>query len=478
MRGLRNVASRPKAICERSRAVAVWASLLLTSFVCIAPNWVGAQSQDLVVRRTDDDWHFRYDLFQMLFEQKGLRPIRDWSQALAEPQRTVMVVVGNIPLRAKGSDMSRFINAGGAILVASDRNLPLTEELTISSGPVLSYTNDDQYQNHLDCIRIRDLEASSPLMKGVRQLVVNRSGWIRRRVREQSAWEELAKLPNSTQWSNRGKPIVVALDPKRTNESRFVVAADHSLFTNGMMWHGDNALFAINLSTYLCTPGRDQLLFVVDNSPSSSYLVGPLADQLPLPSLDGEQAPELGLDEMLMVANSVVEHVQDTDVMNELLTDQPRRMRESVYRRGLLNALAVAMVCFALYKLATRARKPQSPKQPDQQRRVGGSRPALEHNPEARARTALTLATNFCQELTSSTQKNVWRDQLSPAAIADRGIHLSKADGNQLTAIVSMAMQNRLQPISLARLIEIGQTIASLRASLLGHAQPETLQRT
>jgi hypothetical protein len=43
-----------------------------------------------------------------------------------------------------------------------------------------------------------------------------------------------------------------------------ILAADQSLFSDGMLWHGDNAILAIQTSDLLCR-GKRQWLTVIEN---------------------------------------------------------------------------------------------------------------------------------------------------------------------------------------------------------------------
>ncbi len=417
------------------------------------------------------DWHFRFDLFQMLFEQNGLRPIRDWKAALASPEETVIVSLGDAPLRSRSTELNQYLSRGGAMLVATDKSHSLSAELSIAAGPVLTYSNSDEYQGHRDCIRITDLDRAHPLASGVKELIANRTGWIRQRRSARRAWRAIAHLPQTTQQQNRGRPIVVLLDRAQTSGSCLIVAADHSLFTNGMMWHGDNAIFAINVSNYLCRQQRTQVLFLVDGDALNSYLVGPLADQLPIPPLDTEKTPELEVEQMLKVANSVVKHVEDSNVINKLVASQPRDMRESIYRRLLLNALAAGLVIIAISKLAGRTRGPTLPVARQTQRPASSERVKWqEDSPERRGQAARELSRNFCRELTRSPEPARWKQMLSPEAVAARGVDLPDDVRGNLSLVLSLAEREQSPHLTRSRLLEIGRAIAELKTLLTGGA--------
>ena len=140
-------------------------------------------------------------------------------------------------------------------------------------------TSDDsetQYQGHSDCLRVASLERTHPLMKGLSELVLNRSGWLALQPSEGMSWEVLATVPETcSPRRSRGQPLIAASLSGSPEAGTMIVAADPSLFTNSMLWHGDNALFAIRVSEWLCRGEKRRLAFLVDGWPLPSYRASP-----------------------------------------------------------------------------------------------------------------------------------------------------------------------------------------------------------
>ncbi len=208
---------------------------------------------------TDSQWHFRYDLFQMLFEERGLNVEKSLDIALSDPTHSVIVMTGDL-LREKSSTWSRinrFVADGGNVFLSSDQWVALFGIAVIMDGPVTTRVKDLQYQSFNDCLRIGNLSRSHPLMKDVGELISNRSGYLEMAANSAFEWEVIASLPDDCSPADGGgKPLVMVGKGKSKKSGSIVVAADASLVTNNMLWQGDNGVFANNLCAWLCRGDR------------------------------------------------------------------------------------------------------------------------------------------------------------------------------------------------------------------------------
>lgn len=399
-------------------------------------------------------WHFRYDLFQMLFEQTGLRPIQDFEAAFKAPDKSVVVLLGDLRNQQR-LPLEKFLADGGALLLASDMPFGFAQG-AIRRGPVEGLLPEDIYQSHNDCLRIKNIDTTHELASGVKQLITNRSGWILEHSElNANDWRVMARLPARTfHRENRNRPIVCSMVSKQ-----LIVVADHSLFTNGMMWHGDNALFAINVSRSLCRSGRNQVLFAVDGQAANSYLMGPLASELPLPTPPPDIEPDLDLDQMVHVANQMVTAVEDSDAFNKLLANRPRSLSEPYYQRALLFALAGMLLALSLAKLGGKASKPtraaiaahyHGPPSQSANPLSGATRVV---SPVERGEAAQKLAQHFCREATSSDVAEVWIRELKDAS----------QSSEPLALVLSLAVQSKPPHFSDAMLLDFAQQVAELK---------------
>lgn len=395
------------------------------------------------------EWHFRFDLFQMLFEQKGLRPITDNAAAFRSPERTVVVSLGKFHF-VKESMIEQFLHDDGALLLATDRLLVLGKEFSIQAGPVYAGLSRESYQGHSDCLRISDIDPTHALSPGIRQLITNRSGWIGTLV-SPNDWRIMARLPGHTTPNGSGQKPIIAT---RANE-RLVVAADHSLFTNGMIWHGDNALLAVNVSNLLCSEGRDQVLFLVDGVAASSYLLGPLAKELPLPEPPADIEPDVDLEQMLQVANKVVAAVEDSNTFNKLLAGRPRGMPEPIYHRWLLFLLSMLLIGLTVYRLASKTSKSSQPAGLFKPRSAAAKQPSTARqfaSPVKRGEAAQKLAQHFCRQVTASELPEVW----------ERDLNADDKSSERLSRVVALARLAKPPHLSEANLLGYAQDISQL----------------
>lgn len=406
------------------------------------------------------DWAFRFDLFQMLIEQNGLKPLGSYREALQNPGQTVLVALGDC--RATTTMLKSFFSRGGAVLVATDTHLQLDRFFRLAAGPIESGLRANRFQNFADCIVIAPERNSHPLMSNVEQLVINRAGTIAG-LTPSDAWQVVARLPAELgDWAGRGgQPIMATIEG--ASAGRFVLASDHSLFINGMMWHGSNAIFAVNTSRWL-SENRKQVLFIVNDSIQESYLLGPLKDQLPLPQLDSlNQTPELTLEQKVRLANAAVKQVEESGVVNDMLANVARNLPQRSYFRLLLQCLAGVLVAYGLYKLVRHARGPTvlvAPLRRQSALEIG--RQAIDAG-SRQIDSLRLLARNFCMDLTTSSNPQVWRSQLSnPNRVLDDN------QRRQLALVLDLAEDRVVGKLTESLVLDIGRSLVELR-HLLSH---------
>jgi hypothetical protein len=181
----------------------------------------------------------------------------------------------------------------------------------------------------------------------------------------------LARLPEVVQPTTaQARPVIASYHSDQSEQAVFLLASDQSLFSNGMLWHGDNSLLAINVCRKFASQGRSKLLFIVDGKVQTSFRNGPAADQLPPPPPSAippipppvpDAIPPLTAEQMVLVANQVVERIEDSDLHNELAANQPRNMPQFRYERILWLVLGFFSLFFILSRLLMRSRQPVLP---------------------------------------------------------------------------------------------------------------------
>ena len=305
--------------------------------ICGVPSTPALTQAQSSANAGADPWFYGFDGFKLLLEQK-LDPVDDATGG--DRQRVVVILGDSSGWESKA--LTRFTQ-GAAVLVASDRKGAVYGCCDVASGPVL-VSEADAYRSFRDCSQVT-VAAGHRLMEGVGSLVANRPGWLSRMDPRASV---IAQLPESSSIRYRGRdtpigarPLIAARDALRGN-GKLIVVADHSMFINGMLMHGDNALFAINVAEYL-TEGRTQLEFVVDGVLQDDIGAPPL----PLP----EELPDVPEESLLAFANNFLTSFEDENLHNELAANRPRDLHPARYKRALLLGLAFVVALYAISRL-------------------------------------------------------------------------------------------------------------------------------
>lgn len=309
------------------------------------------------------DWHFRFDLFQMTLEQSGLHVSTNLYEILQNhPAESVIVVMGPANQNLVNG-LVRFAQRGGAFMIATDQGIGGTPLASLAKGPVRAVRVDHQYNEFDDCLVLPPVQNGNPLIDRVSSLVFNKTGWIQWLDSRLGDWKSAALVPRLARPSGSASRQLVASVDLEQSGGRIVLAADHSLFTNGMLWHGDNAIFAINVAKFLSEGPRTRLVFLASEQPIGSYqdeLAKQFAD-MPVPEIDPDQLPELELEQLLSVADAVIAKAEDSNLLNELVVNRPRSIRRPYYHRGLLFGLVACLLLLAAYQLGGKTQKQRLP---------------------------------------------------------------------------------------------------------------------
>ncbi|MEO2024533.1 MAG: DUF4350 domain-containing protein [Fuerstiella sp.] len=462
-------------ICDACVSRRCAAIVLVALFILVAgPRSVAQES----TQSANDEWHFRYELFQMLLEQNGLNPTTSANELLNDPEHSVLVIVGQLDRTIHPRMIETFCENGGAVLLASDLKYSAGRICEFHRGPVVGVRSRDWYQSHRDCLNITDLDPDHPLTTGVNSIVVNRSGWL-----DNPRWfarkpDVAARLPlRCAPVDAGGKPVVATITLSPPASGPLIIVGDQSLFTNGMLWHGDNAILAINVSKMLCEGQRSRLLFVADGTGLGSYEDSPLLNNLPpptsLPELP-ENMPEPELETMLRVANSVIQNVEQSNVLNEVLANRPRNARAPYYWRIFLFLLAIVALAFVIWKLSATGSTPQEP-MPNRDMKTAHDLSAGRKIKSAEFGFASSLlARELCEELTGLEDPANWQRLLAANAATGVLVVQEKSTRNQLSVVLDLAVNTRTVHISRRRFETIGQTIHQLRQL---HRQGKLLRR-
>lgn len=449
--------------------------LLIVSILFAGATDAFAQSQPSrsSLATGDIEWHFRYELFQMLLEERGLAVEQALELALITPQESVVVLVGTLnPQQVDAEKLISFVSQGGHVLLAADRTGRLGTTANFIAGPIISSDSSTQYQELVDCLRVTDVDASHAVMQGVHELILNRSGWLSLPPASLMNWQVVATVPQTCHPKrSRGQPLMAVSQISRPGAGSMMIAADPTLFTNSMLWHGDNAVFAIRVSEELCRPEKKRLVFVVDGRPLPSYRQSPMLQESvqeepsppipPSPPPVPAAQPDLNWEQRLQVLNSVVQHVEESNLHNEVLINNPRRPHQQLYPRVILLMLAVATSIWLLSVLRNttgdRAGQPAPVVMKTANQMVADKASSARDC----GSIARTLTQELCRELTGSSVPQDWQQSLSDPTMLP---NLNESQRRMLKEIVEVAVDRDMPHLSASRLRQIGSLIRQIRA--------------
>lgn len=333
---------------------------------------MSASAQNTYSPADAGDGQFGFHLFQLLLEQQGLRSITEFEDAVnGEPDETVLILAGDLSWMNTGhwSSVLRFVRSGGAILIATDKRTYAPDLFLIKEGPLTVSNPDDAYQGFQDCPVVDDLSGTHPLNENVTQVIGNRSGWISRRTGRHGRWSAVAFLPRFERGNLivSNAPLIAELTPHNSRRGRLLVASDHSLFINGMLWHGSNAMLAINTADWLCQDRRRTLHFNISGVASRSGIPIPPIDGIP--EIPPEDMPPFSLEDlantppesMITFANSLIRGLEDENVFNQFLANHASEMPRPEYLRQVYLTLAFLAGFWVIRQLLRRGRRFEPP---------------------------------------------------------------------------------------------------------------------
>jgi hypothetical protein len=448
--------------------------ILVALFAAPAKNLAAQQGAAL----DEAKWHLGCELFQMLLEERGATNMQSLEYSLSTPSNSVIVLTDDLS-RFRRDFWARlviFVGRGGSVLIASDQPCLMSGIGEIKQGPVTSARNGDLYLQHKDCLRIQRLDTEHPMMLGVQQIISNKTAWLAlpssTSARNPIRWQTVASLPlSSFPIECRDEPLISVGDyPGTTVAGVMVLVADTSILTNGMLWHGDNAALAIRLSEALCRGTKKNLTFVSSGRELSSY-----KERLrsPKPNLSSNEQPlprtpemqNLDLDTALQVANQVLKGVENSNILNEALANQPRPVNPRRYTLSVLTILTAIGTLLLLAAIVQRVpslqgRQPVVPHQSVFQMESNLKNRHAQYGP-----AAFILAREFCRECSGSSGEKDWCNKAT-------GFHYSvaiptdKAFQEKLEYVRSFEISNLVPRVSEKEFLKLGKTIQELREAL------------
>jgi hypothetical protein len=316
-------------------------------------------------------------LRRILFDE-GFTARESLDEIVEVPEKSLLVVLGNLEsLHRIPGGLRRFVEKGGAVLLASDRPIRDRESaaafidlagVSIAGNHLITPNFWECYQNREYCPFLLPaagarvnlfIDAEGEPLKPIATNVPTQL--LQRRL--VAPLGALALLPANAQQETaeglravEGWPVIVRGGP--LGSGRAMVVADHSLFINEMMMPQDtgNVEFAVNLIRYLREEKRDRLLFIDE---------GTVQTKLDLPL----QSPQLNLEELLSLLYSrkdvllqeaerwIAKQEDDDNAFNRWVVSAiDRRFGWYPFLFGVVVAMTLGFALYAIYRLWIRER--------------------------------------------------------------------------------------------------------------------------
>lgn len=453
-------------------------TLGLTVSLVAFVNSANAQAVNQAGQANSDKWYLGYNGFRMLLEERGLTVRTDLSATLRRPKESVVVMFGDVRRveLEEWRQLRAYVAQGGSLLVASERGFKLPGVSLFSRGPVSSLDIDSQYQGFEDCIVLSELNRSHPLSKGLRRIIVNKTGWMSTSEDSSLQWEVIAALTKDVlPGSARYRPVIMAGIDAAPGTGVMILSADQSIFSDGMLWHGDNSLFAIQVSDLLCR-GKRKWLTVYDNGQTLPSYMAELAPPLTppqsppqtppnLPQIPPEiDPPEPDLSTMLRMANEVLDEVQDSNILNETLKERPRGMRPVAWARTIVLVLLILFLLFVLWRLVQNRWHLLPNRHARFMQSMYGVHSSRQLQTSEFGAAVEILARDLCRELSGSQVESDWLRLLTSNSDLTSAT-FSRVEKKTLKEIVGIATRGCRVHISRRKFQSLGRGIEAVRAA-------------
>jgi hypothetical protein len=335
-------------------------------------------------------------------EMKPLAGFRDLGES---PSKSIVIILGDTgAVRRLPGGLGRFLERGGAVLVASDRGVAdwlvrwefdRVAGVGLSSDTVVCTDLNSCYHRLEYCPWVEPVPDAEPALfrspennaREPLRVATNMPSELRvRRDDLRPGVRRLAFLPASCRYDKPGRrhdPRMVVEHPLfmvggEVGAGRLLVLADHSVFINEMMLRPDNGNieFADNCLAYLRGDGRDRVLFVEEGQVRTDFDVPMMKLKVP----PGEVAKALfeRRDWLVAQANRMIANFEDENDLSRMTIGAAERNGVPARDLGtwLLLALTVLLLAYLGYRLGTRGRQQPEPAAPPLQAALARSVPA------------------------------------------------------------------------------------------------------
>jgi hypothetical protein len=363
--------------------------------------WMG---QNVSAQRSikSDDWPFGHEGLNLLIQETGIEICNfgKWS-ALPRDQKFMMIL--DHPDRAPSYQNVPTFYSSNSRPALGVQFRSLAERGRVNAD------NTSDYFDSTDCPIVRPV-SEHPLYDGVDRIICNRPGFISR-ITSQFNASDIQRYPPI---GRRGLEYrFSAVDEKRQS----VAVSDHHLFSNQMLFKGDNLRLAENVLGWLSDDfQRKHVLLMIRGRPVMPIDENDLEIEVPIPTREEvlDALKDLPADKMLEFANSVAAVSEDEQLLNEMAHKLTDNLRPKAVNRILLLATFASCCLFGLvtYFWQRKLLRKTSTDIMARRRRVFGNRDTPSEWSERQAAASLILNA-FCLDI-ANRRLTDWADFPAP----------------------------------------------------------------
>jgi hypothetical protein len=331
-------------------------------FVCLVSFGlaivVDSRASAQIIDTSDENWVYRFDIFQAFLQRDGLVPVSTVAPALESPQDSTIVLIGDVRRETveAWSKLKEFVDLGGRVLIAPDNIHSSIYFGETQTGPAKARVEESKFSGFDDCVRVTRFRNSHPLVANLNELVTNRTGAIRR-IGITGDWMHLAFLPDDCYPSKLAGKSILGIGETEASGA-IIILADPSILSNGMFSFADNGELVNRMSTLLASGSRTKLFMAVDGQPVR--LIKGITGPRGLPSGSGSEGeesprPDPQFQTLLEVANSALQELVKPDEMNALLKDHPRNINKKQYVIWVISAVTLFLLIWIAIRLLSRS---------------------------------------------------------------------------------------------------------------------------
>ncbi len=347
-----NARRRHFAACGSVFKATIAGLLFAVAMGIAAPSNLQAQQEI-----AESEWKRGFHGFNIICKNVGLihESREKWLQAPVDQR--ILVVLGDV--NNVGINVDRFIESGGAALIATDgqdSRILRGQGIGFTSRVIKTISRSDYFQ-FPDCPKVSDTRIH-PALKNIHSIITNRPGLITPLSGGSGRPTIIAYLPSLRDSFQNNRFIAAKENP---DGGRLLCVSDQSVFANQMLIHGDNALFAFQAMNWLKGENqrgenqrgenqrgqnRTHLLVIADGSVESAVDPSGIEVTLPPPTRQEvlDALKSLPPSAMLEFGNAVATVVEDENMINEFIHTNVDKVRPVVMRRALI-LMSFAAIC-------------------------------------------------------------------------------------------------------------------------------------